>query len=129
MLDLNNTLLSALGIEMITIEKDYVKATMPVDERTVQPFGILHGGASVALAESVASIGAFANIDPEKQICVGLEINANHIKSAREGFVTAIGKPIHSGKTTMVWEIKIHDEKENLICISRCTIAIVDKKG
>lgn len=124
----DNTLLSTLGIEVIHASKDYVEATMPVDERTKQPFGLLHGGASVALAETVASLGGFLSIDQEQEICVGLEINANHIKGKRDGVVTAVGKPIHKGKKTAIWEVTIVDEKDDLICVSRCTLAILPKK-
>ncbi|MCM3154931.1 hotdog fold thioesterase [Priestia megaterium] len=122
-----DTLLEALGIEIISASEERVEATMPVDERTRQPFGLLHGGASVALAETVASLGAIKSVDLEKEICVGLEINANHIKGKKDGIVTAIGVPLHKGKKTAVWEVKIQDEKENLICISRCTLAILPK--
>jgi 1,4-dihydroxy-2-naphthoyl-CoA hydrolase len=127
-MELKNTLLGSLGIEITELQKGRVTATMPVDDRTRQPFGLLHGGASVALAETVASIGAFELIDQEKEAAVGLEINANHIRSKRDGFVKAIGTVIHHGKTTMVWDIKIMDEEENLICISRCTIAVIKRK-
>lgn len=122
-----DTLLEALGIEIISASEQRVEATMPVDERTRQPFGLLHGGASVALAETVASLGAIKSVDIEKEICVGLEINANHIKGKKDGTVTAIGVPLHKGKKTAVWEVKIQDEEENLICISRCTLAILPK--
>ncbi|MGN7231696.1 hotdog fold thioesterase [Priestia megaterium] len=122
-----DTLLEALGIEIISASEQRVEATMPVDERTRQPFGLLHGGASVALAETVASLGAIKSVDIEKEICVGLEINANHIKGKKDGIVTAIGVPLHKGKKTAVWEVKIQDEEENLICISRCTLAILPK--
>lgn len=127
-MELNNTLLGSLGIEIIELQKGKVIATMPVDDRTRQPFGLLHGGASVALAETVASVGAFELIDKENQAAVGLEINANHIRGKRDGVVTAVGTVIHQGKTTMVWDIKITDEEENLICISRCTIAVIKLK-
>ncbi|WP_243387684.1 hotdog fold thioesterase [Bacillus kexueae] len=127
--NLEGTLVSTLGIEIEKADQKEVRAKMPVDERTRQPFGLLHGGASVALAETVASIGAFFHIDPEKEAAVGLEINANHIKGKKDGFVTAIAKPVHQGRTTMVWEIRIVDEEEDLICISRCTMAIVHRKG
>jgi 1,4-dihydroxy-2-naphthoyl-CoA hydrolase len=123
-----NTLLEALGIEFVEISAGKVVATMPVDERTRQPFGVLHGGASVALAETVASFGAYALVDQEKEIVVGLEINANHIKSVREGKVTATGTVLHRGKTTMVWDVKIVDEQERLVCVSRCTIAVLRKE-
>ncbi|MED4455246.1 hotdog fold thioesterase [Metabacillus fastidiosus] len=129
-MDINSkdTLLEALGIQILKMDDEGVIATMPVDSRTHQPFGILHGGASVALAETAASVGSFHFIDQENEICVGLEINANHIRSKKEGIVTAHAKPVHVGKTSMVWEIKIVDEQEDLICISRCTIAVLKKK-
>ena len=111
------------------VERGRVSATMPVDERTRQPFGLLHGGASVALAETVASIGANAMIDRESEAAVGIEINANHIKGKRDGVVTAIAEIIHNGKSTMVWEIKITDEQDQLICLSRCTISIIKRKN
>lgn len=123
-----NTLIESLGIEFIEISKGKVIATMPVDEKTRQPFGYLHGGASVALAETVASVGASALIDLEKEICFGLEINANHIRSKKDGMVTAIAEVLHHGKSTMVWDIKIRDEDAQLICVSRCTIAVVPNK-
>lgn len=121
------TLLDSLGIAIVSAEPDLVVATMPVDHRTRQPFGILHGGASVALAETVASIGTAIQIDPETQIAVGLEINANHIRSKSEGTVTARAVPVHRGRTTMVWEIRLIDESEKLICISRCTVLIRER--
>lgn len=123
-----NSLIQTLGIEFIQIEKGRVVATMPVDDRTRQPFGLLHGGASVALAESVASIGAYELVDKEKEVVVGLEINANHIKAKRDGIVTATGTVLHQGRTTMVWDIKITDEKNQLISVSRCTIAVIEKR-
>jgi 1,4-dihydroxy-2-naphthoyl-CoA hydrolase len=121
------TLLEALGIEIIEIGEGRVVATMPVDQRTHQPFGLLHGGASVALAETVASLGAYVLVDPEKESVVGLEINANHVRAVRSGTVTATGTVLHRGKTTMVWDIKIVDEQERLVCVSRCTIAVIKK--
>lgn len=125
--DVSNTLIEALGIEITTLEAGKVVATMPVDERTRQPFGLLHGGASVALAETVASVGAFQLVDQTKQAVVGLEINANHIRGKKEGVVTAIGTVLHQGRKTMVWDIKIVDEEEKVICISRCTMAVIDR--
>ncbi|OLN23726.1 esterase [Domibacillus antri] len=122
------TLVEALGIEMVEMTEGRVVMTMPVDERTRQPFGYLHGGASVALAESAASVGAALLIDHEKELCFGLEINANHIKSKRDGIVTATAEIDHRGRTTMVWTIKITDEDGALICLSRCTVAVVQKK-
>lgn len=124
----DQTLLGVLGIEFKDSEGDRVIATMPVDARTHQPFGLLHGGASVALAESVASVGTWNLIDQDNEIAVGLEINANHIRGKKDGVVTAIGTPLHKGRTTMVWDIKIVDEEEKLICVSRCTVAVVKKK-
>ena len=122
------TLVDALGIELVTLEKGKVVATMPVDERTRQPFGILHGGASVALAETVASIGAYELVDKESEAVAGLEINANHIKSKTEGIVTATATVLHQGRTTMVGDIKIVDEDNHLICVSRCTVAVLKIK-
>lgn len=125
----NNTLLQSLGIETVTLEKDLVVMTMPVDHRTHQPLGYLHGGASVALAETAPSVGACLHVDLEQFHVFGIEINANHVKSKREGIVTAKAKPIHVGRSNMVWEINIVDEEDQLICISRCTVAVVPKKS
>jgi 1,4-dihydroxy-2-naphthoyl-CoA hydrolase len=124
----NNTMSKHLGIEVIEIGKDFIKARMPVDERTKQPYGILHGGASVALAETIGSYGSHLIIDSSKYLSVGLDINANHIRKATQGFVTGIAKPVHIGKTTHVWGIEIIDEKGLLICICRLTVAIISKK-
>ncbi|WP_170008046.1 hotdog fold thioesterase [Bacillus fonticola] len=125
------TLLEALGIQFReeTLGTEQVEATMPVDERTIQPYGMLHGGASVALAESVASYGAYTLVEKLGKVPVGLEINANHIKSMRSGFVKAIGTVEHFGETTMVWTIRIVDEADEtrLICLSRCTIALLQQ--
>ena len=121
----NLGLAKTLGIEMISLDPERVVATMRVDERTRQPFGILHGGASVGLAETVASVAALLNIDREKYVAMGLEINANHVRAKSDGVVTAIGTPLHRGRTTQLWEIRIIDEQERLICMSRCTIAVV----
>jgi 1,4-dihydroxy-2-naphthoyl-CoA hydrolase len=129
-MNLEHTLINALGITITTLEKGKVVATMPVDERTRQPFGLLHGGASVALAETVASIGAYELVDKETEAVAGLEINANHVRGKREGTVTATATVLHQGKTTMVWDIRIVDEEEQIICISRCTMAVLKlKKG
>src|SRR6476660_2048912 len=125
-LNVKNTLMHSLGIEVIKIEKGRVFATMPVDERTRQPLGLLHGGASVALAETVASVGGIQLVDSTKQAVVGLEINANHVRGVRSGHVIAEGNIIHRGKSTMVWDVKIRDNQDQLICISRCTLAIID---
>jgi len=122
------TLMKALGMTLESVEEGKVVMKMEVTEKVHQPFGFLHGGASVALAESVASVGTFSMIDQENQLAFGLEINANHLRSVREGTVTAIGTVLHKGKSTMVWDIKIFSEKEELICISRCTVAIKEKR-
>lgn len=127
-MDLSNTLIATLGMDIKKLEKDEVIITMPVDGRTHQPAGFLHGGASVALAETAASIGARINVDDPTTNVFGIEINANHIKSKREGIVTATATPIHIGKSTMVWEINITDEDNALISISRCTVGVVPKK-
>lgn len=116
-----------LGMEWVEVGDDFLKMKMPVDNRTKQPYGLLHGGASCALAETVGSIASHFVIDSEKFICVGLEINANHVRSARDGFVTATCTPLHIGASTHVWDIKIYDEKEKLVCISRLTVAILKK--
>lgn len=118
-----------LGMEWTAIGPDFLEMRMPVDERTRQPYGILHGGASCALAETVGSVGSQLIIDPGKYICVGLEINANHIRSARSGYVTAKAVPLHVGKSTHVWDIKIHDEEEKLVCVCRLTVAVLGKNG
>jgi 1,4-dihydroxy-2-naphthoyl-CoA hydrolase len=127
-MDLSQTLMGTLGIEIVEVSEGRVVATMPVDHRTHQPMGLLHGGASVALAETVASLGGYSMVDKENEAVVGLEINANHLKSKRDGFVTATASIIHRGKKTMVWEIKITDEENELICISRCTLAVIQIK-
>ena len=123
-----NTLAEHLDMQFIELGDNYLKATMPVNTTTQQPYGLLHGGASVALAETVGSFGSALIIDREKFICVGLDINANHIRGVKTGLVTAVGTPIHIGNTTHVWEIKIFDEQEKLICISRLTVAILKKE-
>lgn len=121
-------MISHIGIVFTEIGSDFIKARMPVDERTTQPAGILHGGASVALAESLGSIAANCLIDQSTQYCVGLEINANHVKSASSGNVHAITKPVHVGKRTHIWEIRVNNDADQLVCISRITMAILDKK-
>lgn len=123
-----NTMGDHLGIRFSELGENFLKATMPVDERTKQPYGLLHGGASVALAETLGSIGAALVIDPELFICVGQEINANHLRGVKGGLVTGITTPIHMGAGSHVWEIKIYDEAEKLVCISRITVAILKKR-
>jgi len=120
----------ALGISFERISRTEMRATMPVNENTIQPFGILHGGASVALAETLASVGAWLNLEDDSKAAVGLEINANHIKSVRlGGSVVGIAKPIHRGAQTQVWEIRIETDEGKLVSISRCTLAIVQRKA
>ena len=116
-----------IGLEFTELGADFMKATMPVDARTKQPYGLLHGGASCVLAETLGSVASAMVIDPEKFICVGLEINANHVRGVREGRVTGLVTPLHLGATTHVWDIKIHDEREKLVCVSRLTVAILKK--
>ena len=116
-----------LDITLVTAEKDRVVATMPIGPNHRQQVGYLHGGISVTLAESLASLGTVLNIDAERQMAFGLEINANHLRPKRDGQVTGVATPIHKGRTTQVWEIRITDENDKLICISRCTVAIVDR--
>ncbi|WP_090821207.1 PaaI family thioesterase [Paenibacillus sp. yr247] len=123
-----NTAIRTLGIEFMELTPDRVVMTMPVGPASHQPAGILHGGASVLLAETAASIASEINIDKQKYAAVGLEINANHLKSKRDGIVTAVATPLHKGRKTMVWDIKISDEDNHMICISRCTVAIIDKR-
>jgi len=121
--------MEAIGIEVTEVSKDRVVATMPVHGPTKQPAGLLHGGASVVLAETVASVGSMNLVDAETEAAVGLEINANHIRGMRKGSVQAVGTPLHVGRTTHVWEIQITDETTGkLICTSRCTIAVVKQK-
>lgn len=116
-----------LGIRFTEFGADYVRGTMPVEPRTHQPMGILHGGASVVLAETLGSVAANLVVNPEKFYCVGQEINANHLRPVRAGLVTGIARPLHLGARSQVWGIEIRDEKERLVCISRLTIAIVDR--
>ena len=116
-----------IGIEFTEIGANFLKGHMPVDARTRQPFGLLHGGASCVLAESLGSVASALVVDPDRFICVGLEINANHIRGVREGMVTGTAMPLHLGGTTHVWDIKIHDEREKLVCVSRLTVAILKK--
>jgi 1,4-dihydroxy-2-naphthoyl-CoA hydrolase len=123
-----NSAMVSLGIEYTELHPERVVMTMPVGPKTHQPAGILHGGASVLLAESAASIASIINIDNQKYAAVGLEINANHLRSKSDGIVTAVATPFHIGRKTMVWDIRIIDEQDKLICISRCTVAIIDKR-
>jgi 1,4-dihydroxy-2-naphthoyl-CoA hydrolase len=122
------TMVEHLGIEFTEVSGNTISATMPVDKRTVQPYGILHGGASVALAETLGSVAAHASIDFTKFQSVGLEINANHIRSVRSGTVRGTASPIHIGRSTHVWGIEIKDENDKLVCTSRITMAIIEKR-
>jgi 1,4-dihydroxy-2-naphthoyl-CoA hydrolase len=123
-----NTMAELLGIEWVEVGNNFIKAKMPVDHRTIQPYGLLHGGASCALAETIGSVASAMVVDHSKFFCVGLEINANHIRGAREGYVMGTASPLHLGGTTHVWDIKIYDEKERLICVSRLTVAILKRQ-
>ena len=120
-----STLVSHLGIEFIEVGDDYLKARMPVDARTHQPARMLHGGASVALAETLASWAATFVVDREKNHCVGLEINANHVRAIGSGWVIGTARPLHLGRSTQIWEVRITDESDRLVCISRVTMAIL----
>ncbi len=124
----SQSLCDHLAIEFIAIGDDYLTARMPVDVRTMQPMGILHGGASCVLAETVASAAANYCVDQSKQVCVGLEINVNHIRSVRGGFVLGKASPLHLGKTTQVWDIQMQNEQNQLTAVSRLTLAVLQKK-
>jgi 1,4-dihydroxy-2-naphthoyl-CoA hydrolase len=120
-----DTLISHLGIEFVEAGDDYLKARMPVDARTQQPARMLHGGASVALAETLASWAATFVVDREKNYCVGLEINANHVRAVGTGFVTGTARPVHLGRSTQIWEVRIVDDADRLVCVSRVTMAVL----
>jgi len=122
------SMVSHLGIEFTAIGENSLSARMPVDERTIQPFGLLHGGASVALAETLGSLCASLTLDTTKKIPVGMEVNANHIRPVRSGWVYGEARPLHIGETTQVWEIRINNEAGKLVCISRLTMAVVDRQ-
>lgn len=123
-----NTAAERLGVEFLEIGDNWLSARMPVDTRTVQPIGILHGGASVVLAETIGSCAASLCLDEEKFYCVGLDINANHVRAVSKGWVIGTARPFHVGRTTHVWEIRIENEAGQLICISRLTMAIVEHR-
>ena len=118
-----------LGIVVTKIGADYVRGTMPVDARTKQPFGLLHGGASVTLAESLGSLAGNLCLDADKELAVGLDINANHVRAATHGSVTGTARALHIGRATQVWEIRIEDDKQKLVCISRLTLAVVPRQS
>jgi len=117
-----------IGIEWVQIGDNFVKAKMPVDHRTQQPYGLLHGGASCVLSETVGSIASALVVDHSKFVCVGLEINANHVRSARQGYVTGVATALHLGGSTHVWDVKIYDEQQKLVCVSRLTVAVIPRK-
>ncbi len=124
-----STMIEQLGIEYTEIGPNYLKAKMPVDNRTCQPAGLLHGGASVALAETLGSIGSYLTLDREKYDCVGIEINANHLRSVQSGFVEGTARPLKIGRRLQVWDIEIYDERSQLVCKSRMTLAILKKSS
>ena len=126
-MDIKNTLISTLDMEIVEKGKDRVVARMPVTPKVHQPFGLLHGGASVALAETVASIGGLMNVDKGEAV-VGLEINANHLRAVRDGVLTAVATPVHIGRRTQVWQVRIADERDKAVCVSRCTLAILPRE-
>ena len=121
------TAVSHLGIEILEVGDDFIRARVPVDERTIQPFGLLHGGVSVVLAESLGSMGAYYSA-PEGWHAVGLDINANHIRGASQGWVTGTTRPVHIGRSTQVWHIDLHDDQGRLTCVSRITMAVLEEK-
>lgn len=125
---MGNNMASFLEMEWTEVGPDYLRMRMPVNDKTRQPYGILHGGASCALAETIGSMASFFMIDPEKYQCVGMEINANHLKSAKDGYVIATCRPIHLGKQSHVWDIRIKNEAEQMVCISRLTVMVIPKK-
>ena len=124
-----NTMSEHLGIEWTEVGENFIKAKMPVDQRTKQSYGLLHGGASCALAETIGNVASAMVVDHSKFYCVGLEINANHVRSIKQGFVTGVAAPLHLGGATHVWDIKIYDEKEKMVCVSRLTVAIIPRKN
>jgi 1,4-dihydroxy-2-naphthoyl-CoA hydrolase len=123
------TMMETLDIRFTEAGDDWIRGTMPVDNRTQQPFGLLHGGASVVLAETLGSTAALLTLDVDKEIAVGLDINANHIRGVRSGLVTGTAKAIHLGRTTQVWEIRIEEEGGKLVCLSRLTMAVIPSPG
>jgi 1,4-dihydroxy-2-naphthoyl-CoA hydrolase len=121
------TMVEHIGIEFTQIGPDFMSARMPVDHRTIQPLGLLHGGASVSLAETLGSMAGWCCVNRDTHDVVGIEINANHLRGMRSGYVYGTTTPVHLGRTTQVWEIRIRDEKRQMVCISRLTLAVIDK--
>jgi 1,4-dihydroxy-2-naphthoyl-CoA hydrolase len=126
---LERTAAAQLGITIEAIGEDWLRASMPVDQRTVQPAGLLHGGASCVLAETLGSIGSSLCVDPQRAVCVGLEINANHVRGVRSGRVTGLARPFHIGRRTQVWHIEIRDERERMVCVARLTTSVLERPG
>lgn len=124
-----STMMETLGIRITAVGDDWLAGSMPVDSRTHQPYGLLHGGASVALAETLGSTAAMLTLDPGKELAVGLDINANHVRGVRSGTVTGTARALHIGRTTQVWEIRIENEEGALVCISRITMAVIPARG
>jgi 1,4-dihydroxy-2-naphthoyl-CoA hydrolase len=124
-----NTMNEYIGIEFVEVGENFLRARMPVDHRTKQAYGLLHGGASATLAETIGSVASIMVVDPETHYCVGVEINANHIRSAREGHVTATATPLHLGASSHVWDIRILDDRLKLICVSRLTVYVLKKSA
>lgn len=122
-----DTMMQTIGIVFTEVGEDFLRATMPVDARTHQPYGLLHGGASVALAETLGSAAGMMTIDPARELVVGIEINANHLRGVKSGIVTGTARALHVGRSTQVWEIRVEDESERLVCISRLTLAVVPR--
>jgi len=126
--EFRDTMIETLGIRISEIGDDFVRGTMPVDARTHQPYGLLHGGASVALAETLGSYAGMLCVDPDRELLVGLDINANHVRGVTAGIVTGTARALHVGRTTQVWEIRIEDERGRLVCIARLTAAVVPRR-
>ncbi len=124
-----NTADEHLGIKLTEIGEDYIRGTVPVDTRSIQPFGLLHGGVSVLLAESLGSLAGNLCVDPATTVCVGLDINANHLRAVRQGTVTGTARAVHIGRSTQVWGIKLRDDDDALTCIARLTLAAVPRRG
>jgi 1,4-dihydroxy-2-naphthoyl-CoA hydrolase len=124
-----SNMVSHIGIEFIEVGVDFLRARMPVDARTLQPYGLLHGGASATLAETLGSMASALCVDTSTQLVVGLEINANHVRGARSGWVIGTVRPLHVGRTTHLWDIRIENEEGKLVCISRLTVAVISKSG
>lgn len=121
-----NTSITHLGIEIVEVGDDFIRGTMPVDHRTLQPYGLLHGGSSAMLAETLASVAANMCVEKEGQQAVGLELNCNHLRGVTQGMVTGTARPVHVGRKTQVWDIRIEDERGKLCCVSRLTLAVID---